>query len=107
MATSTQSAQGVRSNLSVGRYLNGATAAAITITCGFKPRVVRVLNNTSMDELTWAEGMAAGSGFKRVAAGGATAIAANGITVSEHSFVIGLDTDINVINEQLTWIAQG
>lgn len=107
MATSTMSQQGVRSNLAVGRYLNGATAAAITITCGFKPRVVRVLNNTSMDEEVWAEGMATASAFKRLAAGTATAITGVGITVSEHGFTIGLDTDINVINEQLTWIAQG
>lgn len=107
MATATQSAQGVRSNLSVGRYLNGATAAAITVTCGFKPRVVRVINNTSGDEEVWTEGMTAAYAMKRVAAGTQTMITSNGITVSEHGFTIGLDTDINVINEQLSWIAQG
>lgn len=108
MATSTQSIQpaGV-SNVAVGRYINGVTAAAFTITTGFKPRHVRVVNNTSQDELNWFEGMADASGFKRLAAGTATAISSNGITPTANGFTVGLDTDINVLSEQLSWVAIG
>ena len=104
--TSTQSHHQVR-NLAVGRYLTDATAAAITITCGFRPRLVKVLNNTSADSYVWVEGMAAASAFKTVAAGTNSAITTLGITVAEDGFVIGLDLDVNVINEQLSWIAEG
>ena len=95
------------SNVATGRYLTDATAAAITITCGFKPRYVRVQNNTSGDGMEWFHGMAAASAQKQVAAGDKTLITSLGITVSERGFVIGLDTDVNVINEQLSWLAIG
>jgi len=95
------------SNLAVGSYLTDATAAAITITCGFKPRHVEVVNQTSGDRYEWFEGMTAAHAIKRVAAGTWSAITSLGITVSDSGFVIGLDTDVNVINEQIRWIAQG
>jgi len=103
---STQSHSQVR-NTAVGRYLTDATAAAITITTGFKPRYVKVVNNTSRDWYQWFEGMAADSAHKTVAAGTGTSITTLGITVAEDGFVIGLDLDLNVINEQLSWIAEG
>lgn len=106
--TSTQSnVPGSVANVAVGRYLTDATAAAITITCGFKPRYVGVFNCTSADKYEWFEGMAAASAFKQVAAGTSSIITTLGVTVSDKSFVIGLDTDVNVINEQLSWIALG
>jgi hypothetical protein len=105
---STQSTQPASvTNTAVGRYLTDATAAAITITTGFKPRYVRVQNNTSGDGMEWFEGMAAASAQKQVAAGDKTLITSLGITVSATGFVIGLDTDVNVINEQLSWMALG
>jgi len=103
---STQSHSQVR-NTAVGRYFTDLTAAAITITCGFRPRIVTVINNTSSDSYVWVEGMAAASAFKTVAAGTSSAITTLGITVAEDGFVIGLDLDINVISEQLSWIAEG
>ena len=103
---STQSHHQVR-NMVVGRYLTDATAAAITITTGFKPRYVKVVNNTSLDWYEWFEGMAAASAHKTVAAGTGTAITTLGITVAEDGFIIGLDTDVNVINEQLSFVAEG
>lgn len=96
--------------IAVGRYLTDATAAAITITTGFKPLIVRVVNldgTNGKEEYEWFHGMAAASAFKRVAAGTATVITTLGITQSASGFVIGLDTDVNVINEQLSWYAIG
>ena len=93
--------------IAVGRYLDDGTAAVITITTGFTPRYVHIINNASSDELEWVEGMAAASGLKRVAGGTGSAITTLGITQASNGFTIGLDTDINVSNEQLSWIALG
>ena len=95
------------SNVAVGSYLTSSTAAAIVITTGFKPRFVEVCNETSGDSYKWYEGMADAEAIKRVAAGTTSIITTLGITVSSSGFTIGLDEDVNVINEQLSWIAQG
>ena len=104
--TSTQSNHHVR-NVAVGRYLTDGTAAAFTITTGFQPRYVKIVSNTSSDWEEWFEGMASPSAHKVVAAGTGSAITTNGITVSASGFTVGLDTDINVTNEQISWIAMG
>ena len=93
--------------IAVGRYLTSDTAAAITITTGFKPLYVRVVNNTGSDKYEWFHGMAAASAHKTVAAGTSSAITTLGITQGDRGFTIGLDTDVNVINEQLSWLAIG
>jgi hypothetical protein len=106
---STQTSNAGVSNLAVGRYLTDATAAAITITTGFKPRYVKVqnLNASGYAAMEWYEGMADASAVLTGADGAISVITTLGITVSEHGFVIGLQTDVNVINEQLSWVAQG
>lgn len=106
--TSTQSMNpGSVANIAVGRYLTSSTAAAITITCGFQPRIVVVRNVTSGDTYEWYEGMAADSAFKSVTAGTNSILTSLGVTVSASGFIIGLDTDVNVINEQISWYAIG
>ena len=94
-------------NRALGRYITTGTAAAIAIDCGFEPRYVRVVNTTSRDMVEWFEGMADASAIKTVAAGTRTKITSLGITPSAHGFTIGLDTDINVTSEQLSWLAEG
>jgi hypothetical protein len=93
--------------VATGAYITSSTAAAFNISCGFYPRYVCVKNLTSGDQIEWFFGMTAAHGIKRVAAGTATAITSLGITPLPTGFTVGLDTDINVINEQLHWIAQG
>ena len=106
-ATSTQSAHQVR-NIAVGRYIDTGTAAAFKITTGFKPRYVKVVNLAATgSQVEWFEGMAAASGMKRVTAGDMTVITTLGITVAKDGFTVGLDTDLNVTSEQLSWIAIG
>jgi len=104
--TSTQSSHHVR-NIAVGRYLDTGTVAAFTITCGFEPRYVRVQNVTSRDSMEWFEGMDDDSGLKTVAAGTRTLSTSLGITVSASGFTMGLDTDVVVTSEQISWIAIG
>ena len=95
-------------NVAVGRYIDTGTAAAITITTGFKPRWIRVLNEAaSSSSFEWFEGMADAAAIKRALAGDLTVVSTNGITVSASGFTIGLDTDVNVSSEQLDWIAIG
>lgn len=95
--------------MATGRYLDTGTAAAYTFTCGFKPRFVRVFNTAaSGGTFEWSEGMAAASAVKRLAADGVQSlVTSNGITVLDTGFILGLDTDINVTNEQVSWIALG
>lgn len=106
--TSTQSQHPASvNNVAVGRYITSSTAAAFDITTGFRPRYVKIVNNTSGDQIEWFEGMTDAYGYKRVAAGTAAQTTSLGITDNADGFTVGLDTDINVINEQLSWIAIG
>lgn len=92
----------------VGRYIDTGTVAAFNITLGFQPRYVKVVNVTSGDMIEWYEGMAAASACKTTGATGVrTLITTLGITVSASGFTVGLDLDVNVTSEQLSWIATG
>lgn len=104
--TQAQSMHQVR-NHAIGAFLDTGTVAATNITCGFRPRYVRVQNLTSRDSMEWWEGMTAGHGLKTVAAGTRTAVTSNGITVAADGFTIGLDTDVLVTSEQIYWQAVG
>lgn len=104
--TATQKNPGPKSNVATGRFLEDATAAAVEFTLGFTPRYVRVVNVTSGDSLEWFEGMAAASAVKVTASTGVvTIITTLGITVADGKFTLGLDLDVNVADEQLSWIA--
>lgn len=107
--TSTQSMHPASvTNTAVGRYLDTGTAAAFTITLGFKPRYVKVVNlAASSASMEWFEGMAAASAWKVTTSGAFSLITSLGITVSATGFTVGLDTDVNVSSEQLSWIAFG
>jgi len=94
-------------NIAVGRYLDTGTVAAFTITTGFLPRYVGVFNVTSRDSMEWFEGMADDSGLKQVAAGTRTLSTSLGITPLAYGFTMGLDTDVVVSSEQISWIAIG
>lgn len=94
--------------MATGRYLDTGTVAAYTFSdLGFQPRYVHVINNTSGDEETWIEGMTDAYAFKRVAAGTGAQITSLGITPTARGFTFGLDTDINVTSEQVSWLALG
>jgi len=106
--TSTQSKSPADvNNVAVGSYITSSTAAAFKITTGFKPRFVEVCNETSGDSYKWYEGMADAEAIKRLAAGTTSIITTLGITVAADGFTVGLDLDVNVINEQLSWMAIG
>jgi hypothetical protein len=94
-------------NIAVGRYHTTATAAAFKITTGFQPRYVKVQNEGSFAQMEWYEGMTAAYSIKKMATGTASMPTSLGITVAADGFTVGLDTDVNIIDEQLAWIAIG
>ena len=93
------------SHMATGRVLDTGTVAAFDVDTGFRPRYVRIINTTSRDMMEWFEGMDDASAIKTVAAGTRTKITSNGVTVDATGFTIGLDTDVNVTSEQISWVA--
>jgi len=91
----------------VGNYITTGTAAAITITVGFQAKYVKVVNETDRIEMEWYEGMADAEGIKTIANGTRSIITTHGITVAAKTFIIGLDTALNVTSKQLSWMAIG
>lgn len=109
--TSSQTQADGAVRIACGAYIDSGTAAAITISCGFQPRYVKVINKTGLCMEEWIEGMTAAHAVKTVDSGSnatdIVSLTSLGITVSEGGFIIGLDTDINVTSEQLHWVAIG
>ena len=97
--------------LAVGRYLDTGTVAAFNITTGFKPLYVKVVNVTGLSQLEWWHGMAAASAWKTDDQGssecGFSLITSLGITQLSYGFTVGLDLDVNVTSEQISWMAMG
>jgi len=94
-------------NIAIGRYVSTATAAAFKITTGFQPRYVKVVNQDGLEQEEWFERMTAAYAYKRLQTGTASLSTSLGITVAADGFTVGLDTDINVTDEQLSWLAIG
>lgn len=96
-------------NVAVGRYLSDATAAAFKITTGFEPRYVKVVNlgATGLASMEWFEGMDDASALLVITDGTHSVDTTTGITVAADGFTVGLNTDVNIINEQLSWMAIG
>lgn len=67
---------------------SAAAATAITLTYGFVPKRVKLINVTDRISDEWFEGMAAASSLHIVAAGTGTLEATNGVTV---------DTDLRTV----------
>ena len=59
-----------------------ASSAAGSVTLGFVPRKVEVLDITNANKYEWNDQMAAASMFKTVTAGTFTYVSSNGITVA-------------------------
>ena len=107
--TSTQKSPGNMVRFATGRYLDTGAAAAFTITVGFKPRYVKVANlgATGLATIEYFEGMADASGLLIITDGTTSVDVLTGITVSTTGFTLGIQTDVNITTEQLSWIAIG
>lgn len=105
--TITQKAPNGLAQVATGRYLDTGTVAAYTFTLGFKPRYVKIqnLNASGYAAMEWYEGMADASAVLTGADGAVSVITTLGITVSDTGFTMGLQTDVNVTSEQVSWLA--
>lgn len=89
------------------------TGADIVIKTGFYPAYVKVINIDGDCSLEHIRGMSDDEGYKVLTGIDATAdtvsihsqIASDGITLSSYGFTIGADTDVNVEDETLFYIA--
>jgi len=95
--------------MATGRYLDTGTVAAYAFECGFKPRYVEVINLAATScSFKWIEGMADASAWKIYSVTTeSTLVTSNGITPSANGFTLGLDTDVNVTSQQISWVALG
>lgn len=105
--TATQKNPRPLAQVSTGRYITSSTAAAFDITLGYTPRYVKVqnLNASGYAAMEWYEGMADASAVLTGIDGAISLITTLGITPLSYGFTVGLQTDVNVINEQLSWLA--
>lgn len=106
LSTDTQTTAGGVFNHAVGKAVtDAATAAAVTFTVGFTPRIVRFHNLTDRISDEWFEGMAAASSLHTVAAGTRTLETTNGVTVSGNTFTLTATT--MVASKSFAWEAIG
>jgi hypothetical protein len=86
-----------------GSYADDAASpAAMSITTGFTPRYIRVINQTTNLQYEWYEGMTAGHMIQTATAGTRTAPTSNGFTVTSHGFTLATAP---AQNNQLRWQA--
>ena len=75
------------------------TGAQLDIrTIGFRPRAIKLWNQSAPASAEWIEGMADAKGIKRVTAGDASEMSA-GITPLSDGFRLGTDADLNTDTE--------
>jgi len=93
-------------NIAVGSYLDdAATPEAMTITLGFTPRYVLVLNATDLSKVEKWEGMAAINTLKTATAGDITVAVDSAILINSMGFVFL--KALTIQNKQYGWMAIG
>lgn len=92
--------------------VEGTTGVAISITVGFKPDAVLLMNVDDAHggtDLWWTTNMGAGYGRKIVTSTTNTTdlslISSNGVTATDNGFTIGTDGQVNIDSETIFWIA--
>ncbi len=93
--------------MAVITHIDTGTVAAREFLVGFRPRYVRVMNETDRISEEWFEGMADAEGLLQIANGTRTLITSNGITPSATGFTFGLDTTIYITNKQYSILVLG
>ena len=81
------------------------TAAGITYTLGFAPRIIRFINVTDRIADEWFLGMTSGNSVHTVANGTVTLETSHGITVSGNTFTVDSTTAPN--SKSFAWEAIG
>lgn len=93
--------------MAVISHIDSGTVAARKFVVGFKPRYVKVVNETDRIQEEWFEGMADAEGLLQVAAGTKTLITSDGITPAADGFTFGLNTTIYAQSKQYSILVLG
>lgn len=102
--TSTQNNADTSERFAQGGHLdNAGTPAALTVTLGFTPKYVRVVNLTDRIEFEFFYGMTNTHALKTIANGTRTLETSGGITVGSNSFTLAAAAVLQ--NKQYYWIA--
>lgn len=88
-------------------HIDTGTVVARKFVTGFRPRYVKVVNETDRIEEEWYEGMADSEGLIRVAAGTGTLVTSDGIIPAADGFTFGLDGTIYITNKQFSMLILG
>ena len=91
------------------RVMTGAifgTAADLDVrTVGFRPSKVELFSEDGLAKAVWTESMADASMMKQVTAGTISFPTTLGVTPLSDGFRLGADTDMNVADEKVHWVA--
>ena len=93
--------------MAVISHIDTGTVAARKFVVGFRPRYVKVVNETDRIQEEWFEGMADAEGLLQIADGTKTLITSDGITPAADGFTFGLDTDIYIASKQYSILVLG
>jgi hypothetical protein len=101
--TATQSNAQESTRVAQGSHLDDAGSPdAISVTVGFTPRYVQVVNQTTRVTFEWYEGMTAAHAVKTIANGTRSAETSGGITVSGGTITMPAPAQ----NDQIRWVAR-
>lgn len=92
-------------NRSVAGSFNGTGAEVSVRWVGFRPKKVELFNIDGLCKGEWVEGMADASVVKQVTAGTMTVPTTGGVTPLSDGFTLGTDTDLNVADELVRFVA--
>lgn len=87
------------------------TGALLSVSCGFTPKRVEIINETDPGYYVWTDTMADGEMQKTIGDGTTTFATTNGISVyagtssAAAGFSIGADTDMNAESDVIHWTA--
>lgn len=86
--------------------VNGTGANLDVRTVGFRPSKVELYNESGLAKADWSSSMADGLAMKQVTAGTISMTSAgDGVTPLADGFRLGADSDLNVTDELVHWVA--
>lgn len=87
---------------SCGKATGDGTALSVTL--GFRPKHIVLVNTTDATKFEWIDGMAANATLKTVTGGAMTVDTTGAIVLAEKGFIVNADT--NIAAKALVWFAE-
>lgn len=103
---------GVSGRMAVISHIEDSSAVAFDVNIGFTPRYIKVTNEDGDSYMEWYQGMADAEAMVLIGDTDPVTyskVTSNGITLVDDGttlgFTVGLDTNVNVVNQQLSIVA--